>query len=107
MSGDVHVQFCERPGARFPGATHRNIYVRSHRAGDRVVGLNTTTTGGSCTNPVAAGKPAARHIDCGSVRFWFHERQIPKKGLDSGGGAARALRIPYTSRAFPSGNYCR
>ena len=37
MSGDVHVQFCERPGVRFPRATHRNIYVRSHRAGDRVM----------------------------------------------------------------------
>ena len=22
MSGDVHVQFCERPGVRFPRATH-------------------------------------------------------------------------------------
>ena len=37
MSGDVHVQFCERPGVRFPRATHRNIYVGSHRAGDRVM----------------------------------------------------------------------
>ena len=36
MSGDVHVRFCERPGVRFPRATHRNIYVRSQRAGQRV-----------------------------------------------------------------------
>ena len=43
------------------------------------------TPGGSCTNPLAAGKPAARHIGCSSVRFWFHERQIPRKGLDPGG----------------------
>ncbi len=34
---NVHVQFCERPGVRLPRATHRNIYVRSHRAGDRVM----------------------------------------------------------------------
>lgn len=25
MSGDVHVQFCERPGVRFPPATHLEI----------------------------------------------------------------------------------
>ena len=27
----------ERPGVRFPGATRRNIYVRSQRAGERVM----------------------------------------------------------------------
>lgn len=37
MSGDVHVQFCEGPGVRFPRATRRNIYVRSERAGHRVM----------------------------------------------------------------------
>ena len=37
MSGDVHVRFCERPEVRFPRATHRNVYVRSHRAGERVL----------------------------------------------------------------------
>lgn len=37
MSGDVHVRFCESLGVRFPGATHRNIYVRSEQAGQRVM----------------------------------------------------------------------
>ena len=37
MSGDVQVRFCESVGVRFPGATHRNIYVRSKRAGQRVM----------------------------------------------------------------------
>ena len=37
MSGDVQVRFCERPGVRFPRATHRNFYVRSERAGQRVM----------------------------------------------------------------------
>jgi len=37
MSGDVHVRFCERLGVRFPRATHPNIYVRSERAGLRVM----------------------------------------------------------------------
>ena len=37
MSGDAHVRFCERLGVRFPWATRRNIYVRSERAGKRVM----------------------------------------------------------------------
>src|SRR4030066_2559309 len=37
MSGDVHVRFCERPGGRFPRATHRNVYVKSKAAGERVM----------------------------------------------------------------------
>ena len=37
MSRETHVQFCEGLGVQFPGATHRNIYVRSRRAGERVM----------------------------------------------------------------------
>jgi len=37
MSGDVPVRFCERLGVRLPRATHRNVYVRSERAGQRVM----------------------------------------------------------------------
>jgi len=37
MSREAHVQFCERLGVRLPGATHRNIYVASERAGKRVM----------------------------------------------------------------------
>jgi RNA-directed DNA polymerase len=37
MSGDVQVRFCERLGVKFPWATHRNIYVRTERAGYRVM----------------------------------------------------------------------
>ena len=37
MSGDVHVRFCERLGGRFPGATRRNIYVRTQRSAERVM----------------------------------------------------------------------
>ena len=37
MSGDVQVRFCERLRVRFPRATHRNVYVRSKRAGERVL----------------------------------------------------------------------
>ena len=68
-------------------------------------------TGGSCTNPLAASKPAARHIGCGSVRFWFHERQISAKGSipevathltrRHHGRGARAS-TPHGSRLHPS-----
>ena len=32
MSGDVHVQFCERPGVRFPRATHLAVLGKSPAA---------------------------------------------------------------------------
>ena len=37
MSGDVQVRFCERLGVKIPRPTHRNLYVRSERAGKRVM----------------------------------------------------------------------
>jgi RNA-directed DNA polymerase len=37
VSGDVHAGFCERRGVRLPPATHRNVYVQSERAGQRVM----------------------------------------------------------------------
>lgn len=37
MRREFHVRFCEGPGVRFPRATRRNIYVRSERAGKRVM----------------------------------------------------------------------
>jgi retron-type reverse transcriptase len=37
MSREVPVRFCEGGGVKFPSATRRNIYVRSERAGQRVM----------------------------------------------------------------------
>jgi RNA-directed DNA polymerase len=37
MRRESHVRFCEGGGVRFPSATRRNIYVRSERAGQRVM----------------------------------------------------------------------
>jgi len=37
MSREVHVRFREGLGVRFPRATRRNIYVKSKRAGERVL----------------------------------------------------------------------
>jgi hypothetical protein len=36
VSREAHAPFCESVGVRFPRATHRNIYVRSKVAGERV-----------------------------------------------------------------------
>jgi RNA-directed DNA polymerase len=37
MSREVHVRFCERREVQSLPATHRNVYVRSERAGQRVM----------------------------------------------------------------------
>ena len=37
MRREFHVRFCERAAVGFRRATHRNIYVRSERAGQRVM----------------------------------------------------------------------
>jgi RNA-directed DNA polymerase len=37
MRRESHVRFCESAGVKLPRATHRNIYVRSQRAGERVL----------------------------------------------------------------------
>ena len=37
MRREFHVRFCEGPRVKFPRATRRNVYVRSRRAGERVM----------------------------------------------------------------------
>jgi RNA-directed DNA polymerase len=37
MRRESHVRFCESVGVKLPHATHRNIYVRSRHAGERVM----------------------------------------------------------------------
>jgi RNA-directed DNA polymerase len=37
MRRESHVRFCEGGGVRLPSATRRNIYVRSQKAGERVM----------------------------------------------------------------------
>ena len=37
MTRECHVRIREGGGVRLPSATRRNIYVRSHRAGERVM----------------------------------------------------------------------
>ena len=59
MSGDVHVQFCERPGVRFPRATH---HLRKHAPYlhyDRYL---------------AAGYPIATGVIEGACRYLVRDR---------------------------------
>ena len=37
MRRESHVRFCERLAVRLRRATHRNVYVRSEKAGHRVM----------------------------------------------------------------------
>jgi RNA-directed DNA polymerase len=39
MRRESHVRFCESVGVKLPHATHPNVYVRSRRAGERVMAL--------------------------------------------------------------------
>ena len=65
MSGDVHVQFCERLWGKFLRATLRNIYVRSLRSGERVMQSIVSFIKGKLklrvnTQKSAVGKPQER-----------------------------------------------
>ena len=79
MSGDVQVRFCERPGVRFPRATHRNIYVRSERAGQRAMASIRSFIERRLRLKVNAGKsavskPEKRHF------VGFSLRCVPQDG---------------------------
>lgn len=37
MSGDAHVRFCERPGVKFPRATHLVICCERHDDAQRIL----------------------------------------------------------------------
>jgi hypothetical protein len=65
MSREAHVQFCESPAVRFPGATHRNIYVRSEQAGRRVME--------SITRFIHAQPPASLLCKLGSIIVQYEE----------------------------------
>ena len=61
MSGDVHVQFCERPGVRFPRATHLALVRRRPVAARGVAGPSGCVSGASAR--VAAPGEDARGGD--------------------------------------------
>ena len=59
MSGDVHVQFCERPGVRFPRATHHLLKYAPYLHYDRYL---------------AAGWPIATGVIEGACRYLVRDR---------------------------------
>ena len=92
MSREAHVQFCERLGVRFPGATHRNIYVGSERAGQRVMESRgyAADSGRWCgSNGRADERGFANSKNEGSVRIW--RRKLPGARTAPGDSRTRLL----------------
>src|SRR5271156_7113877 len=82
MSREAHVQFCESLGVRFPGATHRNIYVRSRRAGQRLMGGLTRLLEGKLKLKVNREKSAvARPWERKFLGFSFTNGRQPKRRI--------------------------
>ena len=80
MSGDVHAGFCERRRVRFPPATLPKVYVRSERAGHRVMASLTEFIGRRLRLKVneaksAVGRPEDRHF------LGFRLRVDPHTGI--------------------------
>ena len=107
MSGDVHVQFCERPGVRFPRATHRNLYVRSGRAGERVMASVTDFLARRLKLTVNAAKSA---VDRPSARaflgFSFTAGPTPQRNAECR-IEKQTPRGKGDRREAPDGRCCR
>ena len=108
MSGDVHVQFCERPGVRFPRATHRNTYVRSRRAGERVMASVTNFLTRRLKLTVNAAKSA---VDRPSARaflaFSFTAGPTPQRVISPKALARFKLRVRELTRRTTSVRFTR
>jgi RNA-directed DNA polymerase len=82
MSRETHVQFCESLRVRLPGATHRNIYVRSQRAGQRVMNSVTGFLMRRLKLKVNEAKSAvARPIQRKFLSFSFSNNKEPKRRI--------------------------
>ena len=86
MSREVQARFCERLGVRFPGATRRNIYVRSQRAGERVMAsvarfLTTTLRLKVNESKSAVARPEERKFLGFSIANDGSERRIAPQAL--------------------------
>ena len=82
MSREAHVRFYEGLGVRLPGATHRNIYVRSRRAGERVMRSVTRLLTTTLKLRVNSEKSAvARPWERKFLGFSFTNHKQPKRRL--------------------------
>ena len=99
MSREVHARFCERLGGKFPGATRRNIYVRSRRAGERVMASVTAFLARRLKLRVNAAKSA---VDRPAVRaflgFSFTSGRSPKRRIAPQALARFRLRVRKMTR---------
>jgi RNA-directed DNA polymerase len=82
MSREAHVRFYEGLGVKVPGATHRNIYVRSRGAGQRVMTSVTRFLARRLKLQVNAAKSAvARPIERKFLGFSFSNHREPKRRI--------------------------
>ena len=87
MTRECHVRFCESAGVRSPRATHRNIYVRSRRAGERVMASVSRFLTSKLRLKVneaksAVARPEERKFLGFSISNDGSERRIAPKALD-------------------------
>ena len=87
MRRESHVRFCERAVVRFRRATHRNIYVRSRRAGERVMASVSRFLTQRLRLKVneaksAVARPEERNFLGFSISNDGSERRIAPKALD-------------------------
>ena len=95
MTRECHVRFCESAGVRSPRATHRNIYVRSRRAGERVM----ASVSRFLTNRLrlkvkaksAVARPEERKFLGFSISNDGSKRRIAPKALDTFKGRVRDM----------------
>jgi Group II intron, maturase-specific domain len=82
MTRECHVRFCERLAVRFRRATHRNIYVRSEKAGHRVMTSLTRFIEGRLKLQVNAQKSAvARPWQRSVLGFTVTDEPQPRRRI--------------------------
>jgi RNA-directed DNA polymerase len=82
MTRECHVRFCERLAVRFRRATHRNIYVRSEKAGHRVMTSLTRFIEGRLKLQVNAQKSAvARPWQRSFLGFTVTDEPQPRRRI--------------------------
>src|SRR6516162_5208539 len=96
MRREFHVRFCEGGGVRAPSATRRNIYVRSRRAGERVMASVSRFLTSKLRLKVneaksAVARPEQRKFLGFSISNDGSERRIAPKALDKFKGRIRDM----------------
>ena len=103
MRREFHIRLCEGGGVRPPSATRRNIYVRSRRAGERVM----ASVSRFLTNKLrlkvneaksAVARPEERKFLGFSIANDESERRIAPKALDTFKGRIRDMNMTRRTR---------